>query len=742
MAEKKLNNPVNRDDSAQPKDAGKETRSDLYQKVIPPKKRGQGHSSGKSAGHGAKPAAHAAQGKEVTAQQNTANTSRPSQRNTANAPKPLQRNTPNASRPSQQNAAGASKSPQQNAGNASKPSQQNIANGSKSSQQPAHRRGRPRKTSSQAAAIQKTVQQFMQDKGVKAVTNAPKKEDSPRSGRRGHKNQPKPSIRAYFLGGLNEVGKNFTLFECEGDMVIVDCGMAFPDGDMLGVDMVIPDFTFVERNADKIRGIVLTHGHEDHIGALPYLLKKVNLPIYGTPFTLALVNNKLMEHGLQGSVKSVVIQPGEHVILGCMDIEFIHVNHSIPDAVAVAIHSPAGVVVHTGDFKIDSTPALGEMIDLDRLGQLGHEGVLALFSDSTNAERVGYTKSESKVNDSFDMLFKRAEKSRIIIATFASNVSRVQQIINCAVKYGRKVALSGRSMVNVMTIGQEMGYLSVPKGVLIDIDLINRYPKEQIVLVTTGSQGEPMSALTRMAFADHRKVEVGAGDFIIISARPIPGNEKTIGNVIDELIKRGCEVVYESMYEVHVSGHACQEELKLMQGIVKPKYFIPVHGEQKMLRKNAQLAYSMGRDPKNVFIGDIGDCVELNEDYMKRLPSVPAGRILVDGLGVGDVGSIVLRDRKHLAEDGLIVVVCTLSSDDGRVISGPDVVSRGFVYVRESEPLIDEARKLVGTVLDDCAKDNVHDWGTLKTRIKDELSRLLYERTRRSPMVLPIIMEV
>lgn len=589
----------------------------------------------------------------------------------------------------------------------------------------------------EAAAVQNTP---------KTVHEPQKQNPAKRAGGRSSKNtkktSQKPAIRAYFLGGLNEIGKNFTVFECEDDMVIVDCGMSFPDGDMLGVDLVIPDFTFVERNADKIRGVVLTHGHEDHIGGLPYLLKKFNFPIYGTKFTLALVDSKLKEHGLSGKIRAVSVRPGDHIHLGCMDVEFIHVNHSIPDAVALAIHSPAGTIVHTGDFKIDCTPALGEMIDLGRFGQLGKEGVLAMFCDSTNAEREGYTKSERKVDSSFDMLFKRAENSRIIIATFASNVSRVQQIINCAVKYGRKVALSGRSMVNVMSIGVEMGYLDVPKGTLIDIDMINRYPKDKIVLVTTGSQGEPMSALTRMAFDDHRKVVVGPGDFIIISARPIPGNEKTIGNVIDELMKRGCEVVYESMYDVHVSGHACREEIKLLQAIIKPKYFIPVHGEQKHLRKNAAIAYELGKDPKDVYIGDIGDVLELHDDYMKRLPSVPAGRILVDGLGVGDVGSIVLRDRKHLAEDGLMIAVCTISAQDGHIISGPDVVSRGFVYVRESEPLIDEARNLVTKVLEDCADKKIHDWGTLKTKIKDELSRMLYERTRRSPMVLPIIMEI
>lgn len=552
----------------------------------------------------------------------------------------------------------------------------------------------------------------------------------------------KPSMKVYFLGGLNEIGKNFTLFECGNDMVIVDCGLAFPTDDMLGIDLVLPDFTFAERNADRIRGIVLTHGHEDHIGALPYLLKKINLPIYGTALTLGLVEGKLKEHGLQNKVHLQVTHPGQTVKMGCMSVEFIHVNHSISDAVGFAIHSPAGTVVHTGDFKIDCTPTQGGMIDLGRFAELGKEGVLALMADSTNAERPGYTQTEQKVFASFDNLFKQAEKDRLIIATFASNISRVQQIINCAVKYGRKVALSGRSMLNVMGIAVELGYLEIPDGVLIDIDLINRYPKEQIVLVTTGSQGEPMSALTRMAFADHRKVEVGPGDTIIISARPIPGNEKMVGTVVDELLKRGCSVVYESMYEVHVSGHACQEELKLMQGIVRPKYFIPVHGEQKHLRKHANLALAMGMDRKNIFIGDVGSCVELNENYMKALPPVPAGRVMVDGLGVGDVGSIVLRDRKHLGEDGLIVVVCTIAAGSGKVISGPDVVSRGFVYVRESEPLMEEARKLVYSILESSAENDVHDWGTLKTRIKDGLSRLLYERTRRSPMILPIIMEV
>ena len=578
-----------------------------------------------------------------------------------------------------------------------------------------------------------------------AVAKTPAKKKGPRTTnprKGGRAKKEMPSIKAVFLGGLNEIGKNITLFECGDDMFILDCGMTFPDGDMLGVDLVLPDFTYIERNQEKIKGIVITHGHEDHIGAIPYLLKRVNLPIYGTSLTLGLIGGKLKEHGLQNKAKLHEVKPGGRIQFGCMEVELIHVNHSIPDAVGVAIHSPAGTLVHTGDFKIDFTPMQGEMIDLARFAELGKEGVLALFAESTNVERPGYTPTEQKVGESFENLFRRAEDNRIIIASFASNISRVQQIINCAARHGRKVALSGRSMVNYMTVAMELGYLDVPDGIIIDIDLINRYPKEKVVLITTGSQGEPMSALSRMANSDHRKVEVGPGDFIIISANPIPGNEKTVGSVINELMKRGCKVVYESMYEVHVSGHACQEELKIIQGLCKPKYFIPVHGEQKHLRKHADLAISMGLPPQNVFIGDIGNVLELNENYMKQLAPVPAGRVLVDGLGVGDVGSIVLRDRKHLAEDGLIVVVATIDASDGHVVSGPDIVSRGFVYVRESEPLMEDAKERVLRVLENCADENVREWGILKTKVKDDLSRLLYERTRRSPMILPIIMEV
>ena len=563
-----------------------------------------------------------------------------------------------------------------------------------------------------------------------------------RTAKRGQKKPAKPSIKVTFLGGLNEIGKNITLFECGKDMFLLDCGMTFPDGDMLGVDLVIPDFSYVERNKERIKGLVLTHGHEDHIGAIPYLLKTFNVPVYGTPLTIGLVSGKLKEHNLLGKAKLNTVRPGDRVKLGCMEVELIHVNHSIPDAVAVAIHSPAGTVVHTGDFKIDCTPSQGEMIDLGRFAELGKEGVLALLSESTNAERPGYTMTERKVADSFENLFLKAENKRIIVASFASNINRIQQIIHCAQRHGRKVAFSGRSMLNYVSIANELGYMDVPESVIIDIDLINRYAKDQIVLITTGSQGEPMSALARMATSDHRKVEVGPDDFVIISARPIPGNEKTVGNVVNELMKRGCDVVYESMYEVHVSGHACQEELKLMQGLTKPKYFIPVHGEQKHLHKHAQLAESMGIPKQNIYIGDIGGVVEINEDFMHPLAPVPAGRVLVDGLGVGDVGSIVLRDRKHLGQDGLIVVVATIDSSDGHVISGPDIVSRGFVYVRESEPLMDDIKRQIVSVFESCADHKVHEWGVIKNKVKDDLGKLLYDRTRRTPMILPIIMEV
>ena len=552
----------------------------------------------------------------------------------------------------------------------------------------------------------------------------------------------KPPVKISFLGGLNEIGKNITVIECNGDMVIVDCGMAFPDGDMLGVDLVIPDFSYIEQNVDRVRGIVLTHGHEDHIGGLPFLLSKINVPLYGTPLTLGLVENKLREHSLVNKVKLNVVNAGSTIRLGCMEIKFIHVNHSIPDSVAFAIKTPGGTIVHTGDFKIDCTPISGDTIDLSSFARVGDEGVLALLAESTNAERAGYTPTEQMVSESLDNLFKKAEKYRIIIATFASNVNRVQQIINCAEKYGRKVAFSGRSMVNYMDVASKLGYLNLPKNILIDIDALKKYPPEQIVLVTTGSQGEPMSALSRMAYSDHRKVMVGEGDFIIISANPIPGNEKSVGNIVDELLKRGCKVIYESMYDVHVSGHACQEELKLMHRLVRPKYFIPVHGEQKHLRKHADLAEFLGMERKNICITDIGKTVEVCDDHMKVTGTVPAGKVFVDGLGVGDVGSIVLRDRKHLGQDGLIIIVASLDVYDGHVISGPDIVSRGFVYVRESEGLLDEVRKLALSILEDCAEQNIHEWGVIKNRLREEISKLIGQKTRRSPMILPILQEV
>lgn len=576
-----------------------------------------------------------------------------------------------------------------------------------------------------------------------SAANDKKQTPAVKTGQRSRRSgRSKNAVKVYFLGGLNEIGKNFTLFEYGQDMFIVDCGLAFPDEDMYGIDVVIPDFTFVEKNKDKIRGIVITHGHEDHIGGLAYLLKKINVPVYATALTIGLIEGKLREHNLLGSRKMVVTPSGTRVKLGAFDVELIHVNHSIADAVALAIHTPAGTIVHTGDFKIDFTPAEGEVINLARFAEIGKEGVLALLADSTNAERPGYTKTEQMVNNSLDTLFGKADGKRIIIATFASNISRVQQIINCAVKYGRKVALSGRSMLNVMGIATALGYLHIPDGLLIDIATINRFHAGEVVLITTGSQGEPMSALTRMAFADHRQVELSSNDFIILSARPIPGNEKTVGTVVDELMRRGCTVIYESVYDVHVSGHACQEELKIIHSLVKPKYFIPVHGEQKHLRRHASIAVDMGMDPENIFIGDIGCALELCEDHMKQLESVPAGDIMVDGLGVGDVGNVVLNDRKHLAEDGIIIVVTALEAKTGKIMSGPDILSRGFVYVRESEKLMDEARKIVYNTIQDCIKGGVKDWAGMKQGVKDSLSRFLYRKTQRSPMILPIIVEI
>lgn len=556
------------------------------------------------------------------------------------------------------------------------------------------------------------------------------------------KESRKTPVRIMSLGGVNEIGKNIYVYECCNDIFIIDCGLAFPDDDMLGVDLVIPDFTYLEKNKEKIRGVVLTHGHEDHIGALPYFLKKINVPVYGTRLTLGLVEGKLREHGILSQCSLNVVVPRQNVRMGCMSVEFIRVNHSIPDACAMAVHTPAGVIVHTGDFKVDYTPIEGGIIDLARFGELGNKGVLALLSESTNAERPGYTATERKVGESFKSLFAGADGKRIIVATFSSNIHRIQQIINNAEAWGRKVAVSGRSMLNVLTTAIELNYIKVPQGMLVDIEDVNKYPPEKMVIITTGSQGEPLSALSRMSSGDHRQVSITPNDLIIISATPIPGNEKFVGKLVNELMKQGAEVVYEAMYEVHVSGHACQDELKMMLALTKPKFFIPIHGEYKHMKKHEGLAIKMGIPEENIFLLNIGQVVETDSVEMKVVGQVPAGKVLVDGLGVGDVGSVVLRDRKHLSEDGLIVVVTTINRETGAVAAGPDIVSRGFVYVRESEALMDEAKQLVKKTLRTCADRNIREWGNIKSSVRDELGNFIFQKTKRNPMILPIIMEV
>ena len=554
--------------------------------------------------------------------------------------------------------------------------------------------------------------------------------------------EPKKPVKIIPLGGLGEIGKNITLYEYDGDMFLVDCGMSFPDEDMPGIDIVIPDFTYVLENKDKIKGLVVTHGHEDHIGAIPYLLKNFNLPIYATRLTIGLIEGKLKEHKLLGDAKLNVVKPGAIITLGKFIIEFIHVNHSIPDAVGFAITSPAGTIIHTGDFKIDTTPIDDYVIDIVRFAEYGQRGVLALLADSTNAERPGYTASEKLVGGSFSNLFAKAEGRRIIVATFSSNIHRMQQIIDEAVRRDRKVAVSGRSMLNVVTVAEELGYLNIPENVLIDLADIRNYEPGRVVVITTGSQGEPLSALHRIAFSDHRQIEIIPGDMIIISATPIPGNEKLVSKVINELMKRGADVVYERMYDVHVSGHACQEELKLMMSITNPKYVIPLHGEQKHLMKHASLAEQMGIDPDNIIISANGNVIEISEKGITCSETVTAGRVMVDGLGVGDVGSIVLRDRKHLSDDGIIVITVCVDRITREIVSGPDVVSRGFVYVKESEELMNDIRELPDEILERCYMSNVRDMNTIKTRIKDGVSRELFTRTKRSPMILPIIMVV
>lgn len=551
----------------------------------------------------------------------------------------------------------------------------------------------------------------------------------------------KSKLRIIPLGGLDEIGKNMTVLEYMNEIIIVDCGMAFPDDDMPGVDLVINDVSYLEKHREKIKGIFLTHGHEDHIGALPYFLKNINVPVYGTRLTVGLVEHKLKEHNLLSKVKLNSVRLGTAVNAGRnFKIEFIRTNHSVADSAALAITTPLGTVIHMGDFKIDTTPIVGDVIDLARLGELGKEGVLALMSDSTNAERPGYAMSERSVGKKFEDIFKGCEK-RIIVATFASNVHRVQQIIDAAVKNGRKVAVSGRSMENIVEISILLGYMKIPEGVLINIDSINKYPPEKIVIITTGSQGEPMSALTRMAYSDHRKVEITSNDLVIISATPIPGNEKSVANVVNELFKIGAEVIYKALAEVHVSGHACREELKLILALTKPKYFIPVHGEHRHLIQHASLGRETGIPEKNIFVLGNGNVLEFGEEGARVSGTVPTGKILVDGLGVGDVGNIVLRDRKHLAKDGIIIVVATLSAKSGALLTNPEILTRGFVYVRESEDLMLNLRDTARESLEHSISSH-SDWATIKMNVKSSISRYIYERTNRSPMILPVIMEV
>ena len=542
------------------------------------------------------------------------------------------------------------------------------------------------------------------------------------------------------LGGLHEIGKNLTVIEYRDDIIIVDCGMTFPEDEMLGIDVVIPDVTYLENNKHKIKGLVLTHGHEDHIGAIPYVLRKLDLDIYGTGLTIGLLENKLKEHRLSRD-KLHVVNAGDVVKLGKMEVEWINVNHSIPDACALAIKTPLGYVYHSGDFKVDFTPISGKPINLTRIAEIGEKGVLAMIGESTNVLRPGYTMSESKVGETFNRLFQNLQDNRIIIATFASNVHRVQQIINSAEKYGRKVVLSGRSMVNVTETARKLGQFRVKKDTFVDIRDMDKYDDSEIVLITTGSQGEPMSALTRIAYGEHRKIQLTPNDAIILSATPIPGNENAVTKVINRLLERGAKVIYETLSEIHVSGHACQEELKLILSLIKPKYFIPAHGEVRHLMKHAKIASQMGMPEENIFIMENGNCLEISQKDAKLVGDVPSGNILVDGLGVGDVGNIVLRDRRHLSEDGLIIVVITITKE-GKVVSGPDIISRGFVYVRESEDLIEDAKNVVRKILKEDSKDNLKDWNGLKSDIRDNLRSYIFKNTKRNPMILPIIMEV
>ena len=547
-------------------------------------------------------------------------------------------------------------------------------------------------------------------------------------------------IKVMALGGLNEIGKNMTVIEYKDEIIVIDAGMSFPDDEMLGVDVVIPDISYLIKNKDKIKGIFITHGHEDHIGALPYILKKINIPIYGAKLSIGLIQVKLKEHKINNA-KLNVVSPRDIIKLSHMEVEFIKNNHSIPDACSIAVHTDQGIIYHTGDFKIDLTPIDGEVMDIHRICELSKKGVLLLLAESTNAEQPGSTMSEKTVGAGLDDLFRKASNSRIIVATFASNIHRLQQIINTAEKFNRKVAVSGRSMVNVVAVATELGYLNIPDNMLIDLNDISKYEDNEVVLITTGSQGEPMSALARMASAEHKKVEIKRGDLIIISAHPIPGNEKLISKVINSFFEKGAEVVYDES-DIHVSGHAKQEELKLMHRLVRPKFFMPAHGEYRMLKIHAELAEELGMPSQNIFVNKTGDVLEIDRNSAKVTGTIPTGNVLVDGLGVGDVGNIVLRDRKHLSEDGLMIVVVTISKEDGRVLAGPDIISRGFVYVRESEDLMDGAKNVIKDVLRDCEDRNIKEWAYLKNNIKENLKEYLYQKTKRNPMILPIIMEV
>ncbi|MCI6841762.1 MAG: ribonuclease J [Eubacteriales bacterium] len=549
-------------------------------------------------------------------------------------------------------------------------------------------------------------------------------------------------LKVISLGGLGEIGKNMTVLEYENDIIVVDCGLGFPDDDMLGVDLVIPDVSYLEKNIDKVRGFVLTHGHEDHIGALPYVLKTVNKPVWGTRLTVGIVANKLSEHTFKEKPVLNTVEAGDVVKLGVFSAEFIRVNHSIADACAISINTPVGTVFFSGDFKLDLTPVEGKIMDIPRIGEIGNKGVALLCCESTNVERPGYTPSEKTVGRSLDVILNQNPERRVIIATFSSNVHRVQQIINASAARGRKVAVTGRSMINIVKTAIELGYMNVPDGTLIDINEIKRYKDQQLTIVTTGSQGEPMSALYRMAFSDHDKVELGPNDLVVISAHPIPGNEKLVGKIINELFRKGVKVVYDALADVHVSGHACQEELKLMHALTRPKYFMPVHGEYRHLITHKRLAQEMGMPENHIFVSEIGKVLELDKDSCKFNGMVPSGKILVDGYGVGDVGNIVLRDRRHLAQDGLIVVVATVDIDERMIISGPDIVSRGFVYVRESEQLMDQVRQIAKDALTDCLDHNITDWTELKGRVKDDLSKFLWSKTKRKPMILPVVMNV